>query len=94
MLRFAVLVDAVLLLQRERGIKDAKRKRHVQEAKRWIWREDTAWPFSFRNICDALGLDADYLRRGLRQWQSQGHPGGLTGRPRPAAARRPYHCAR
>ena len=28
--------------------------------------QETAWPFSFENICAALGLDADTLRRRLR----------------------------
>ena len=28
---------------------------------------DRAWPFSFENICEALGLDADRLRRELHK---------------------------
>lgn len=27
-------------------------------------------PFSFENICTALGIDADYLRGGLRRWHA------------------------
>ena len=27
-------------------------------------------PFSFENICTVLGIDADYLRGGLRRWQA------------------------
>ena len=32
---------------------------------------DQTWLFSFQNICDVLGLDADYLRRGLRVWKER-----------------------
>jgi len=31
----------------------------------YIASTDRAWPFSFENICDALGLDAGSLRREL-----------------------------
>ncbi|MBI4515008.1 MAG: hypothetical protein HY699_04230 [Deltaproteobacteria bacterium] len=29
----------------------------------WFQAEDRSSPFSFVNICDALGIDADYVRR-------------------------------
>ena len=28
---------------------------------------DRAWPFSFENLCDALGMDAGYVRRRLER---------------------------
>jgi hypothetical protein len=31
----------------------------------WFASHDQSWPFSFERICEALDLDADYLRRGL-----------------------------
>lgn len=58
----AILFDAVLQLAR-RGSKGAA------EAAWWIRqsdREDT--PFSFGAVCEGLGLDPDYLTRGLMQW--------------------------
>lgn len=36
------------------------------EATEYVSSDDRSWPFSFRNICDALGLDVEYLRRGIR----------------------------
>jgi hypothetical protein len=27
---------------------------------------DRCWPYSFENLCEAVGLDADYLRRGIQ----------------------------
>ena len=35
------------------------------EASEYVASEDRSWPFSFRNVCDALGLDVAYLRRGI-----------------------------
>jgi hypothetical protein len=32
---------------------------------------DRAWPFSFENICEALGVDPALLRRKLREEQVQ-----------------------
>ena len=36
------------------------------EATEYVTSDDRSWPFSFRNVCDALGLDVEYLRRGIR----------------------------
>lgn len=58
----AILFDAVLQLAR-RGSKGAA------EAAWWIRHSDSAdTPFSFGAVCDGLGLDPDYLRRGLLTW--------------------------
>ena len=58
----AVLFDAVLQLAR-RGSKGAA------EVRRWIHDgEGENTPFSFNAVCEALGLDAGYLARGLLAW--------------------------
>lgn len=57
-LMFAILKDAIECLKEPTK----------QEAEKWIMSEDKRWIFSFRNICEELGLDPDYLRRGLRQF--------------------------
>ena len=36
------------------------------ETARWFASDEEREPFAFRTICDALGLDADYLRKGLK----------------------------
>lgn len=33
----------------------------------YVVSEDRTWPFSFENLCDSLGVDAGYLRRGITQ---------------------------
>lgn len=45
----------------------AKRRarRLFGEAKEWVESSDISWPYSFENLCTALGFDADQLRRGL-----------------------------
>ena len=54
-------------------IEDGQRARRLaKEAEAWFFSRDEGWPFSFVNICTALGLDPEYVRRGLRQWHKQG----------------------
>jgi len=31
----------------------------------WVASDDVAWPFSFRNVCEALSLDAACVRRAV-----------------------------
>ncbi len=80
----AVLFDAVLQLSRP-GSKGAA------DAMRWIRsRDDERLPFSFSSVCEGLGLDAQYLARGLMAWdpvvQVDGRP--LPSRRTLAPARR------
>jgi len=37
----------------------------VRKAIAYVASPDRAWPFSFENLCEALGLDAQRLRREL-----------------------------
>lgn len=50
----------------------------AQRALGYVTSTDRSWPFSFENLCDALGLDAGSLRSQLRR-----HP--ETVEPRVAA---------
>lgn len=62
-LMFAVLLDAVINLQRGHSPR-------ATEAELWIRNEeDDDAPFSFRGICEALGIEAGYLARGLLAWR-------------------------
>jgi len=42
------------------------------EAREWVSSNDRSWLFSFENICDTLEINADYVRRGLREWRERG----------------------
>jgi len=35
------------------------------EIEAWFGSDDTSWPYSFGNLCDALGLDCTAVRRAL-----------------------------
>lgn len=50
----------------------AKRRarRLFGEAKAWVESDDISWPYSFANLCTALGFDASQLRRGLGSLQA------------------------
>jgi hypothetical protein len=71
----AVLDDALRCYQG----KVAPTTRHVhqlaKEAETWLLNDDERWPFSFVNVCRILGLEPDYIRRGLKQWDQ--HPSSV-----------------
>jgi hypothetical protein len=46
--------------------------REAQRATAYVASTDRGWPFSFENLCDALGVDADCLRRALQD--EERHP--------------------
>jgi hypothetical protein len=64
-LMFAVLTDAIECFQRYAGASDGKSRVLFNNAAGWISSRDTAWPFSFENICETLRLNPGYLRLGL-----------------------------
>ena len=67
----AILEDAINVFRLYAFAASPEKKRLFREARHWIWAEDWQWPFSFCNVCEVLGLDPDYLRRGLIRWQRQ-----------------------
>ena len=78
---YAVLDDAVRCFQRQAVTDGRRAQRLAREAEEWFFTDNYHWPFSFVNICAVLGLDAEYLRLGLKQWH-------LHHRARPQKARR------
>jgi hypothetical protein len=68
-LMLAVLQDAVTCYQ-EHMMATCKRKQSMhRDAEEWILSSDQSYLFSFENVCEALGYDADYLRQGLLRWR-------------------------
>ena len=41
------------------------------EARRWLFADASDRPFSFAWVCDGLGLDASYLRAGIRRIEAR-----------------------
>jgi hypothetical protein len=65
-LMLAVLEDAIsCMLKNPRGDTPKHRKQY-EEAQHWVITEEEGdWMFSFKNICEVLSLDPNYVRRGL-----------------------------
>jgi hypothetical protein len=55
------------LYRQARGFKRRRGDSSVDSAAAYMASTDRHWPFSFENLCDALGLDAACLREELRQ---------------------------
>jgi len=78
-LLLAVLEDAIHCYQKHLLARSRNDRQLFEDAERWImgWDgsrlhrvPDDIPTFSFENICEVLGLDAQYLRRGLRSWRA------------------------
>jgi hypothetical protein len=63
----ALLEDAIACYFKHRSTRDPPGKETRHEAEQWLMTDQDDWIFSFRNVCDLLGLDAEYIRRGLLQ---------------------------
>jgi hypothetical protein len=63
----AILEDAVQEYRKYSRAHDANGKKRFREVEEWIMRGGNDWIFSFDNVCDLLGLDPEYVRRGLRE---------------------------
>jgi hypothetical protein len=70
-LMVAILEDAVDVYRKQAGARDRKRRQLFEDAEAWIESADKSWIFSYENICDMLGIDAGYLRKGLRAWKQK-----------------------
>ena len=47
-------------------------RRDAREAREWLASRDCSLTFGFESICDVLGLDPSYIRRGIRA--ARAHP--------------------
>jgi hypothetical protein len=68
----AILEDAIHEYHKYRDARDAAGKERFREAEEWIMHEGDEWIFSFDNVCEFLGLDPEYLRRGLLEMDRHG----------------------
>ena len=71
-LMFAVLLDAVECFQDYAPSVRHKPDPLFKHTEEWIFEDDQKWPFSFLNICEALGIDPQYVRKGLLNWKQTG----------------------
>jgi hypothetical protein len=69
MLMLAVLEEAVETYCKHVQPRNRRGARLFREAESWCTSDDLRWPYSFVNICHALGIDVSYLRTGLDRWR-------------------------
>ncbi len=67
-LLFAVLSEAVETFRKFAFSKSVRGQSLFRQAKDWLWDKEADYFFSCKNICEVMGLDPCYLRRGLLQW--------------------------
>jgi hypothetical protein len=70
-LMLAILEDAVDCFQKYAMVKDGRGRQLFAEAEQWFLSDDRRWPFSFVNVCEALEIQPQFLRRGLLSWKSR-----------------------
>ncbi len=68
-LMLAVLENALDSYQKYVLARDGQGRQMYEEAVEWLESTNTDWLFSYRNICETLDINADYLRRGLEGWR-------------------------
>jgi hypothetical protein len=68
-LMVAILEDAVSCLSKDFHTSTRQQRKSCAEADNWINAEgEDDWIFSFTSVCESLGFDPGYLRRGLTHW--------------------------
>jgi hypothetical protein len=71
MLLLAVLQDAIHCYRKFSAARARAGREQFREAQNWIMGVDKGWIFGFDNVCELLGLDPQYVRRGLSEWRAQ-----------------------
>jgi hypothetical protein len=70
-LLLAVLEDGINTFRDNIFAHGEKNKRLFREAEEWITAPDDDEVFSFVMICENLGINAEYVRRGLLRWKQK-----------------------
>jgi hypothetical protein len=70
-LMLAVLEDAIRCYQDNLHARKSKRRRLFEETEEWIVTGTDDYVFSFRHVCEALGLSPEYLRQGMLRWKQR-----------------------
>jgi len=69
-LLFALLNDAVYCFQRHFGARSRAGIKLFFAAEQWLMQRGDDWPFSFENVCQHLGIEANSLREALQHWKN------------------------
>src|SRR5207249_3299980 len=69
-LMVALLTDAIVCFRKLATSARREERRLLREAREWFRSEDRVWPGSFVNVCEAIGLEPDPLRRAVLSLES------------------------
>lgn len=89
-LMLAILEDAIRCFQEYFRTTRARPRMLSRQAERWIRTRDWNWPFSFNNVCEALGIDSDCMRDALLRMKYE----HLMTQERPRTYARPARIVR
>jgi hypothetical protein len=64
-LMLAVLEDAIACYMKHLKARRGSARALFEEAERWFFDDSHDWIYSFPNICQMIGLNTNYVRRGL-----------------------------
>jgi hypothetical protein len=68
-LMVAILVDAIRCFQTKLALRQPARRQEFAEVRSWIFSDVDNGCFSFRAICDALGIDPKAIRKRIAEWE-------------------------
>ena len=79
-LMVAVLEEALRTFCRYAGSSGRRNQRLFREAAEWFDSSDASWPFAFEYICDALGLEPEWIRQLIRRREARRTAGAQQSR--------------
>jgi hypothetical protein len=53
--------------ERTDGHVRVRNRQAYERAMAYVASRDRSWPYSFENVCETIGVDASYLRRGIER---------------------------
>ena len=68
-LMLAILEDAIACYQKYVLARDSKGKSLFRESEEWVQQKGSEGIFAFDSVCESLGFNPDYLRRGMTEWK-------------------------
>jgi hypothetical protein len=70
-LLLAIVEDALRCFQTNLFARERRGQALFHEAEQWFASEDVTSYFSFENICELLGINAQSVRCGLNRWRDE-----------------------
>lgn len=81
LLKWAVFIDGLQQYWTLAADESSHDSTEFLEEERWVLAEDPTWPFSFSNLCETFGVDAESVRQALCAWKSAHRPLAVSALP-------------